>query len=399
MRTALPLIGLVAATPATAQTLTLKPLIDARLRYEQVEQDGLTLDADAVTLRVRAGVQAGHGPLTVIVEGQGNLAIVDDRFDGLSGSVARPLIADPENVAIHRAQLALKLPVGTLTAGRQRITLDDERFVGAVGFRQNGQSFDAVRAEVTPVKGVKADLSYAWSVRTIWGIDGTGARQRAVGGANVFANLSWASPIGTVTGFGYWVDQDEAAVQGFRLTSRTIGARLAGTQKLGKAKLAYQLSHARQSDMGRNPNNYEAGYWLADVSVDLNGPKLGAGYEVLGADTGVALTSFQFPLGTNFKFQGWADKFLTTPPDGVRDLYVNAGWSWNAIGPARAVTVQAIWHRYESDRLNRSYGDELNLLASARLGKATASVRYADYRADGFATDTRKFWLQLDWTI
>lgn len=399
MQRLLPLIGLVAATPATAQTLTLKPLIDARLRYEQVEQDGLTLDAEAVTLRIRAGVQAGHGPLTAIVEAQGNLAIVDHRFDGLSGSAARPLIADPENVAIHRAQLALKLPVVTLTAGRQRITLDDERFVGAVGFRQNGQSFDAVRAEVTPVKGLKADLAYAWSVRTIWGIDGTGARQRAVGGDNVFANLSWTSPVGTVTGFGYWVDQDEAAVQGFRLSSRTIGARLAGTQKLGKAKLAYQLSHARQTDMGRNPNSYEAGYWLAGVSVDLNGPKLGAGYEVLGADNGVALTSFQFPLGTNFKFQGWADKFLTTPADGVRDLYVNAGWSWKAIGPAKAVTVQAVWHRYESDRLNRSYGDELNLLASAKLGKTTASVRYADYRADGFATDTRKFWLQLDWTI
>lgn len=402
MRVALPLIGLVAATPATAQTLTLKPLIDARLRYEQVEQveqDGLTLDAEAVTLRVRAGVQASHGPLTAIIEAQGNLAIVDDRFDGLSGSAARPLIADPENVAIHRAQLALKLPVVTLTAGRQRIMLDDERFVGAVGFRQNAQSFDAVRAEVTPVKGLKADLAYAWSVRTIWGIDGTGARQRAVGGDNVFANLSWASPVGTVIGFGYWVDQDEAVVQGFRLSSRTIGARFAGTQKLGKAKLAYQLSHARQSDMGRNPNSYKAGYWLADVSVDLDGPKLGAGYEVLGTGTGVALTSFQFPLGTNFKFQGWADKFLTTPADGVRDLYVNAGWSWKAIGPAKAVTLQAAWHRYESDRLNRSYGDELNVLASAKLGKTTASVRYADYRADGFATDTRKFWLQLDWTI
>lgn len=399
MRNALPLIGLVAATPATAQTLTLKPLIDARLRYEQVEQDGLTLDADAVTLRVRSGVQASHGPLTAIVEAQGNLAIVDDRFDGLSGSAARPLIADPESVAIHRAQLALKLPVVTLTAGRQRITLDDERFVGAMGFRQNGQSFDAARAEATPVKGVKADLSYAWSVRTIWGLDGTGARQRAVGGDNVFANLSWASPIGTVTGFGYWVDQDEAAVQGFRLSSRTFGARLAGSRMLGKAKIAYQFSHARQSDMGRNPNDYAVGYWLADVSVDLNGPRLGVGYEVLGADNGVTLTSFQTPLGTNFKFQGWADKYLATPPDGVRDLYVSAGWGWKAIGPAKGVAVQAVWHRYESDRLTRHYGDELNLLASARLGKTTASLRFADYRATGFATDTRKFWLQLDWIL
>ncbi|MCA1196418.1 hypothetical protein K9B35_00415 [Sphingomonas sp. R647] len=397
MRIVLPLIGLLAATPATGQTL--KPRIDARLRYEQVEQDGLPLDAQAVTLRVRAGVQGSLGPLTALVEAQGNLAIVDDRFDGLSGSAARPLIADPETVAIHRAQLALKLPVVTLTAGRQRITLDEERFVGAVGFRQNGQSFDAVRAEATPVKGVKADLSYAWSVRTIWGIDGTGARQRAVGGDNVFANLSWASPVGTLTGFGYWVDQDEAVVQGYRLSSRTFGVRLAGVRMLGKAKLAYQLSHARQNDRGRNPNDYSASYWLAEVSVDLNGPKLGIGYEVLGADTGVALTSFQTPLGTNFKFQGWADKYLATPPDGVRDLYLSAGWVWKAIGPAKGVTLQAAWHRFESDRLTRHYGDELNLVALAKLGKTTASVRFADYRATGFATDTRKFWLQLDWTL
>ena len=405
MRTALLLAGPmmlgVAATPATAeaQTLGIKPLAEARLRYEQADQAGLANDSDALTLRVRAGVQASSGPLTALIEAQGNLAIAGDYYDGLHGPATRPIIADPQNVAISRAQIGLKLPFATLTAGRQRIALDDERFVGAIGFRQNGQSFDAVRAEVTPLKGLKADLSYAWSVRTIWGVDGTGARQPAIGGDNIFVNLSYASPVGTLTGFAYWVDQDEAAVQGFRLSSKTFGGRLAGVRPVGKAKLAYQLSYARQSDMGRNPNDYAADYWLADLSLDLNGPKLGAGYEVLGASSGAALTSFQMPLGTNFKFQGWADKYLTTPPDGVHDLYVNAGWGWKAIGPAKAVTLQAAWHRYESDRLTRHYGDELNLLASAKFGKTTASVRFADYQADGFATDTQKFWLQLDWTI
>ena len=397
MRAAFLLAGLVAAVPATAQTV--KPLAEARLRYEQADQDGLASDSDALTLRVRAGFQASHGPLTTLVEAQGNLAIAGDYYDGLQGAATRPIIADPQNVALYRAQLGFKLPFATLTAGRQRIGLDDERFVGAVAFRQNGQTFDAVRAEVTPLKDLKADLTYAWSVRTIWGVDGTGARQRAVSGDNIFANLSYASPIGTLTGFGYWVDQDEAAVQGFRLSSKTFGARLAGTQPIGKGKLAYQLSYARQSDMGRNPNDYTADYWLADLALDLNGPKLGAGYEILGASSGAALTSFQTPLGTLFKFQGWADKYLSTPPDGVRDLYATAGWGWKAIGPAKAVTLQAAWHRYESDRLTRHYGDELNLMASARFGKTTASVRFADYQADLFATDTQKFWLQLDWTI
>ena len=383
--------------PATAQTV--KPIAEARLRYEQADQTGLADDSGALTLRVRAGFQASQGPLTALVEAQGNLAIAGDYYDGLQGTATRPLIGDPQNVALYRAQFGLKLPFAALTAGRQRIGLDDERFVGNAAFRQNAQTFDAVRAEVTPLKGLKADLTYAWSVRTIWGVDGAGARQRGVSGDNIFANLSYATPIGTLTGFAYWVDQDEAAVQGFRLSSKTFGTRLAGIRPIGKAKLAYQLSYARQSDMGRNPNDYTADYWLADVAFDLNGPKLGAGYEILGASSGAALTSFQTPLGTLFKFQGWADKYLTTPPDGVRDLYVNAGWSWKAIGPARAVTLQAAWHRYESDRLTRHYGDELNLLVSAKLGRTTASVRFADYQADLLATDTQKFWLQLDWTI
>jgi hypothetical protein len=45
------------------------------------------------------------------------------------------------------------------------------------------------------------------------------------------------------------------------------------------------------------------------------------------------------------------------------------------------------------------YGDEVDLLASARLRKTTIALRYADYRARAFATDTKKFWIQLDWSL
>jgi len=398
-RTLIFLATLAPAGVAQAEDIVLKPLGEARLRFESVDQDGLPADAEAVTLRVRAGVEAKAGRWSALVEGQGNLAIVDDYFDGLHGAATRPLVGDPDNIALTRAQIRYASPVVALTAGRQRLGFDDERFVGSVGFRQNGQSFDAVRAEITPLKGVKADLAYAWSVRTIWGIDGTGPRQQAVSGGNVFGNLSTQTPIGKLSTFAYLIDQDEAAMQGFRLSSQSYGVRLDGTQPLGKAKLAYQLSYARQSDWHHNPNNCAADYYLADVAVDLGGPRVGVGYEILGADDGTALTSFQTPLATGFKFQGWADKFLTTPPDGVRDLYASAGWSWKAVGPLKAVTLQAAYHDYRSDRASRSYGDEINLLASAKLGKVTAAARYAHYDASTFATDTDKFWLQLDWTI
>lgn len=394
------LIGLAAgATPAAAQTLTLKPLIDARLRYEHVDQDPLAKQADAVTARVRAGVEAGSGHFAALIEGQGTLGIDNDYFDGLHPPALRPLVADPQNIALYRAQVQYRSKPLTLTAGRQRIALDDERFVGAVGFRQNGQTFDGVRAEVTAIPKLKLDATYAWSQRTIWGIDGTGARQQAVSGDFVFANAGYASPIGTLSAFAYLVDEDEAAVFGFRLSSQTYGARLAGNRPLGKAKLAYQFSYARQSDYHRNPNSYRADYYLSDAAIEANGFKLGGGYEVLGADRGAALTSFQTPLATGFKFQGWADKFLTTPPDGVRDLYGSAGYGLKKLGKLNAVTLQAVYHRFESDRVVRHYGNEIDLLASAKLKRTTMSLRYADYQADTFATDTQKFWVQLDWTI
>ncbi|MFC0204419.1 hypothetical protein [Novosphingobium soli] len=402
---ALPVVGAAAcALQAQAGEVKVKPVAEARVRYEHVEQDGLDLDADAVTVRVRGGAQASSGALSATVVAQGTLAVLGDYADGLGRDPARPLVADPQNVALYLAQIQYQARGVTLTAGRQKIALDDERFVGNIAFRDNAQTFDAVRAEIAPLRGVKLDLAYTWSVRTIWGIDGTGGRQQAVGGDTVLANLSWDTPLGKLTGFGYLVDQDEAAVQGFRLSSQTYGLRLAGTRALGPAaKLSYQASYARQSDWHRNPNDHRADYWLADATLDVKGWKLNAGYEVLGAGKGAAggvpLTSFQMPLATNFKFQGWADKFLTTPPNGVRDLYLGGGYGAQRLGGLTAVTLQAMWHRFDSDRLDQRYGSEVDLLASARLHATTVALRYAHYEARALATDTDKVWLQLDWVI
>ncbi|WP_311266998.1 hypothetical protein [Sphingobium sp. WCS2017Hpa-17] len=392
---------LAVAGPACAQDISLKPVAEARLRYEHVDQDGVAQEtADALTVRARAGLTASAGALSATIVGQGTLAIVDDYYDGLNGAATRPIVADPQNVALYIAQLQYKTKALTLTGGRQKIALDDERFVGNVAFRDNAQTFDAVRAELTPAKGLKLDVACAWSVRTIWGFQGKGVRQQAVSGDNILANLSYATPVGTLTGFAYLVDQDEAAVQAFRFSSQTYGVRLAGARPLSKAaKISYQLSYARQSDYHSNPNDYGADYWLADATLDVRGWKLNGGYEVLGASSGAAFTSFQTPLGTNFKFQGWADKFLTTPANGIRDLYVGGGYGWKQMGPLIGVALAASWHRFDSDRLDQHYGNEIDLLASAKAGKTALSLRYAHYEAKAMATDTDKVWVQADWSI
>ena len=394
--------GLLLGGAAAAQDIHVAPLADARLRYEKVDQDGFARDADALTLRVRPGVQLSSGRWSALVEGEATLAIVDDYNDGTNGHTAFPLVVDPRNLELNRAQIRYAGANGlAVTAGRQLIELADQRFVGSSSFRQNQQTFDAVRLQWGRPAGFSLDLTYAWSDRTVNGRHGAGARRTAVGGDNLFALAGYRTRIGALTAFVYLVDQDEAAVQGFRLSSQTWGLRFAGSAPLGRGvTLTYAASWARQSDWHRNPNHYAADYWLGEAALTARGFAVTGGYEVLGADRGAALTSVQTPLASFFKWQGWAGKFNPTPPNGVRDLYGTLGYAWRRAGPpVDALALSATWHRFDSDRLGLHYGSELDLLASLRRGRTTLSARYARYRAAAFAADTDKFWLSVDWAL
>jgi Alginate export len=402
------LLGLLSTTafasPAMAEEIKLKPIIEARLRYENVEQQGVAVEADAVTMRVRAGVEAKTGPFAFLVEGEGTLAIVEDYNSGVNGK-AGPIIPDPENIELNRAQIQFTgIPKTVITAGRQRINLDDQRFVGNVGWRQNEQTFDAVRAEWSGIKGVKADLSYVWSQRTIWGVDGFGGRQTAVGGNSFIGNLGYRGKTFGVTGFVYLTDLDEAPVQAFRLSSKTFGLRANASVPLGKAKLGLLASYAVQSDYNSNPNDSSSDYILGEATLDVAPFKLTAGYEVLGADNGVALSSFQTPFATLHKFNGTADKFLITPPNGLRDLYFGAGVSPKIEG-LPGFSAQVAWHQFKSDRLAQNYGTEWNAQMGWKIGKKIAFLaKYADYNSKGTAdfagdADTQKFWVQLDYVF
>ena len=395
-------IGLLAAgiaSPALGSEVSVKPLMDLRLRWENVDQEGISKDADAVTLRARTGAEVSAGDFRLLGEVEATMPLVERYFSGLNGKTHYPLVADPANFELNRFQLQYRgLKDLVVTAGRQRINIEDQRFVGSSGWRQNEQTFDAVRAEYGNPKGLQVDLSYAWSDRTIWGVEGTGARQQAVSGDNVFAAASYPTPIGKLTGFAFLVDQDEAAVQGYRLSSQTYGIRFAGTRPISKTtKLTYALSYAQQSDYHHNPNDYRADYALAELGAEISAWKVGVGYELLGADKGIAFTSFQTPLATLHKFQGWADKFLTTPPNGIQDYYAQAGYGWKKKLGFDAMNALVVYHRFDSARLGQHYGDEWDALLAAKKGRWTATAKLASYDADRFATDTRKLWLQIEW--
>ncbi len=399
--------GFLSATPAFAEPVQVKPIVEARLRYEDDKQDGIADTANAVTMRVRAGAQAKAGHFLLLAEGEGTLGLSNGYNDGLNGKTNFPIVADPQNIELNRLLVQYSgLPKTVVTVGRQRIALDDQRFVGNAGWRQNEQTFDAARIEWSGIKNVKADITYANAVRTIWGVNGFGFRQPAIDGNNVFVNLSYKNKVWGLTGFAYLVDQDEAAVQNFRESSQSYGVRGTAAIPLNTvAKLNLAASYANQRDYHRNPNNYAANYYAGEAALDAKGFKLTSGFEVLGADNGAAFTSFQTPLASLHKFNGFADKFLTTPPNGLRDYYLGASYSFPHVTALSGLNLATSWHSFSSDRLGQKYGTEWDMVGGFKLNKQLNLIgKYASYNSKGggkFAgdADTKKLWVELDYAF
>ena len=62
-----------------------------------------------------------------------------------NGITDRPVVADPTGTDVNQALILYRGIDSTLIrAGRQRINLDNQRFVGAVGWRQNDQTYDGI---------------------------------------------------------------------------------------------------------------------------------------------------------------------------------------------------------------------------------------------------------------
>jgi hypothetical protein len=378
----------VAAEPARL----LDPYARIRWRLELVDQEGLPLDAVASTVRIVAGARTAswHG-FTAQLEGEGIVRAGPERYnDTLNGLTQFPVVADPSDLHLNQAVLRWNRPkVAALSVGREAVNYDNQRWIGSVDWRQNDQTLDIASAEVTAIPGVRLSYAHAWRVDRIFGHRSPQGVWRDNAIHLLHASYD-AKALGTLTGYGYLLDIPDAPAS----SSASFGARLTGKRPLGKATFLYSAEVARQSDHGDNPKDYALTYLLLEPGISAGPVAARLGYERLGGNGEAAL---QTPLATLHAFNGWADKFLTTPPDGLRDLYLDVTVTPEAAGLPKGFALRTVLHDFRSTEGDSPYGREFDaqLLAPLRPNLSLLA-RFALYEARGFGSDTMKIWLQAE---
>ncbi|WP_066963159.1 alginate export family protein [Microbulbifer sp. Q7] len=381
-------VGAVISTPVFAQEMTeqqaptVTSIADAlaqgdvtlgfRARTELVDVDGNDVDLTSVKTRLTFSSAAYEGFSTLIE--MDDVTHVSD-FEGGVG--------DPEGTEVNQAYLAYATGATTFKYGRQRILLDNQRFVGGVGFRQNEQTYDAFSVTNTSLADTTLFLAHVDNVNRIFGEASPLGDHES---DTYLLNGKYTGfSAGTLSGYAYLIDNEDAAA----FSTDTYGVRFAGSQ----AALGYALEYATQSAAANNPADYDADYVLAEGTYKLGAVTVAAGYELLGADG--ANGQFITPLATLHKFQGWSDKFLGggtgNISGGIEDVYLTVGTS---VG---GVKFALNYHQLSSDDSDVSgmdtLGSEAGFLVAGKLAGVNLSMKYSNYTADDFSVDTNKLWL------
>lgn len=360
-----------------------------RYRYEFVDQDSFDENANASTLRIRLNyTTAQWNRWSGFIELDHVMEVIADNFNSGAGTSGPsrdkyPVVADPEGSDLNQLYLQFNGEGGwQAKLGRQRILLDDQRFVGGVGWRQNEQTYDSLSFEIKTLGPAKLFYSYVSNVNRIFGDSvpaGSSSHNTHLLNANLQLSDAWS-----LVAYAYLIDDEDIAA----FSTSTFGARFSGSIGSGDRKLALTGEYAVQSDYADAPVAYDTDYYRAEAIWKGAKFSVGGGFESLGSDDGQA---FRTPLATLHAFNGWADQFLATPGDGLEDLYLKLAWAgatWNA---------QLAWHDFSAQSGSGDYGSEIDVSAGRKLGdRYGLLLKLAMFEADAVAyADTTKAWVML----
>lgn len=432
-----------------------KNLTSFRARYEHVDQDGLQpatrangsanpsansqLDnANAVTLRSLIGWQTAPFHNWSFAAQLTNVSKLQDDFnDGTntvrtngasneSDSINYAKVVDPDYTDLNQLFVDWTGIKNTrIRAGRQIVNLDNVRFIGDIAFRQNTQVFDGVSVFNKSIPDTEIFLAHIDRVRQIF----TTHRSGDLEIANVRYRIS---PSEFLVGYGYFSNFENLGfgnawfgTGGANLladqSNKTIGLRLDGTHPFTPNYRAhYTAEYAKQTDYKGGDSRIDAHYYKLGGGFGIDGFNMRVDQELLSSND--SLFAFQTPFGTNHLFQGWVDKFLVTPRQGIKDTFVTATYKYGDF------LFFVDYHDIRSDEdfftvnggataNGNRYGKEWNAAVTWNMDKNwMTKIEYGKYSEDeqfaaaantvtnaasnrGRIQDTEKLWLTAMYTF
>lgn len=353
--------------------------LNLRYRLEDVSQDNALEDALASTLRTRLTFKTKKvNDFSAIFEVDDVTTVGnDDDYNSLRNGITNySVVADPEGTEVNQAAISYSGFANTnVTFGRQRVVLDNQRFVGGVAWRQNEQTYDGLTIVNNSITNSQIVYGYVSNVNNIFGDN--------IDTDTHLLNYNWKGTNLNLSAYGYFLDLKDAPAA----STRTLGLRASNAKN---TKFLWALEYAKQADHADNTKNLSASYYLVEAGYKFDKFVAKVGREVLSGEANNPGHAFQTPLATKHKFQGWADLFLNTPDAGIEDTYLGLT---SKFGKTK---LGLFYHEFKAEDSNADYGSEIDFVVSHKLNKNySIALKYADYNADQHAVDTRKIWLTL----
>lgn len=371
-----------------------------RYRYEFVDEDAfgpadpITKNANASTLRTRLVYKTAPLFDTFLTINMDDVRpiIGSDFNDTRNGKTQYPVVGDPKGTDLNLASLTFTgLEDGKFVLGRQRIIRENARFVGNVGWRQNEQTYDSLSVDYAFTEKFQGFYSYVDRVKRIFGPESGTPTDSLRSDSHLFDASYTFSPLFRLTGYAYLLKFDNSP----GASSQTLGLRLTGKYEMDNGPdFNYTAEFAAQQDYKNNPNNYDENYYHFAGGADWDRFGFKLGYEALEG-AGTAGQSFQTPLATLHKFNGWADQFIVTPAGGLEDVYIQ--------GSAKVLggKMSLIYHDFSAQTGGSDYGSELDFVASWPFRENySVMAKFALFEVDGSSpisahSDINKVWLML----
>ncbi|GAA6135019.1 hypothetical protein NBRC116188_18090 [Oceaniserpentilla sp. 4NH20-0058] len=360
--------------------------LNFRFRTESADLDNAKDAALANTLKSRLTFKSGeYAGVSVVIEGDNVFHITDDFDDKENGNTEYNVVLDQETTQFNQAYAQYNGFDSTVKLGNQRILLDNQRHVGGVGFRQDEATFDAVSIKNTSIENLIIFAAIA-------------NNRNFITNANTEESISLLNAKYKVsddlaaTAYYYGIDDVYNAATG--ATNTGVDLDTFGIRAVGKASgFGYEAELATQNKTTAAGGDFSSLYYHIAGSKKIADIKATIGIETFGSDDGAA--AFGTPLGTNHKFYGWSDTFLTgAGNNGIQNLYASA------VTKVSGVKLVGQYHNFTSVEGSDPLGNEFGFVAAKKFGQYGASLKVAHYIASDFAenlakpkVDTTKVWL------